>query len=171
MFKDMADTTGKRVLIGIDWHNSRFNLSLLEALRERGCRLIGWLPNTTSKMQSPDVELFGSFKTRRGKLEAQWVRENEKKVDRYAKIKIPGDAMAETFTYARFKRGAEKVGLRPINKEILLQDQAASDGDVLAHNRNVNSALEPLSQDPRLRGCAERKLPRFSHGFSATNEV
>ena len=146
MFKDMADTNGKRVLIGTDWHNSRFNLSLLEALRERGCRLIGWLPNTTSKMQSPDVELFGPFKTRRSKLEAQWVRENEKKVDRYAKIKIAGDAMVETFTYARIKRGAEKVGLRPINKEILLQDQAASDGDVLAHNRNVNSALDLLAR-------------------------
>ena len=146
MFPDMQDVEGKRVLIGTDWHNSRFNLEFLTTLRSKGGRLIGWLPNTTSKMQSPDVELFGPFKTLRSKLEKEWVRENQKKVDRYAKIEIAGRAMKQTFTYARIQEGSKKVGLRPINREALREEPAMNDGDVLQTTRCVESGLTTLRQ-------------------------
>ena len=95
-------------------------------------------------MQSPDVELFGPFKTLGSKLEKERVRENQKKVDRSAKIEIAGRTMKQTLTYARIQEGSKEVGLRPINREVLREEPAMKDGDVLKTTRCVESGLTTL---------------------------
>jgi hypothetical protein len=77
MFPDVANEDGKRVLWATDWHGSRFSLPFLHKMRNMGVVLVGWLPNTTSKMQSPDVELFGPFKSIRDKMERIYKRDNK----------------------------------------------------------------------------------------------
>ena len=61
-FPDLAPEDGKRVLWFADWHDSRVSKTFIDAMRDLGVVMVGWLPNCTSKMQLADVSLFGDFK-------------------------------------------------------------------------------------------------------------
>ncbi len=132
MYPDVADTPGKRVLWLTDWHDSRLCISLMRTLQKMGVVMMGWLPNTTSKMQSPDVALFGPFKARRDVLENTWVSHNPgRSVDKVAKVEIAGKALADTFTADRMRRGARDTGICPIDRQVLLSHPCIADGNVL----------------------------------------
>jgi len=103
MFPDVADEDGKRVLWITDFHGSRFSLKFINTMKKMGVVVAGWLPNTTSLMQSCDTTLFGPFKTRNKKKKKVWRQENlGKAMDKYTMVNLAGASYVETFTIPRY---------------------------------------------------------------------
>jgi len=130
MFPDVANKDGKRMLLATDWHSSRLDLNFLNKLRDMGVVLIGWLPNTTSKMQSPDVELFGVLKSHLTNMRDAFKRANpDVGIDRYETIRLAGCALIKTFNNEHCLAGAKKTGIAPFDPNVLLNHAAVFDGD------------------------------------------
>ena len=99
VFPDVADVPGKRVLLLVDWHNSRFSLDLLQAMRSSGIYMFGLIPNCTSKMQPMDVYMFGKLKSKLDKLQSIYISKNKlEKLSRNNRIEIAAQATQQIFT-------------------------------------------------------------------------
>jgi len=145
MYPDVEDKDGKRVLWLTDWHDSRLSPDFIESMRAMGVVMMGWLPNTTSKCQLPDVSLFGPFKSKRDSLEAKWANSNPgKMVNRKAKVLIACQAMAATFTRQRIFQGAKDTGMLPISRKALLAHPSIKDGDVIRLTTETRCAASLL---------------------------
>jgi len=145
MYPDVENKDGKRVLWLTDWHDSRLSLEFIESMRAMGVVMMGWLPNTTSKCQLPDVSLFGPFKSKRDSLEAKWANCNPgKMVNRKAKVLIACQAMAATFTRQRIFQGAKDTGMLPISRKALLAHPSIKDGDVIRLTTETRCAASLL---------------------------
>ena len=80
-----------------DMHRSRPYSGVLEKLRAIGVHLVVWLPNYMSKMQLPDVTMFGPLKKCRDKTERQWQTRNPmKEITREDKIRFAGEALVRS---------------------------------------------------------------------------
>ena len=139
VWPDVADEPGKRVLWLTDLHGSRLCVDLLSELKQTGIILIVWLPNCTSKMQSPDVAMFGPFKEKRDRIEREWTQKNpKKKVTRELKIKFAGQALVDACPSKVLRHGSKRTGLRPLDPNVLLSHSSIKDGD---YTRKVFSSL------------------------------
>ncbi len=132
MYPDVAPEPGKRVLWLTDWHDSRLSVNFIKQMRAIGVTMMGWLPNTTSKCQLPDVSLFGPFKAVRDRLETTWRNKTcSGKVDRIARIEVASKALVATFTKQRIMAGAQVTGMFPIDRRPLLEHPSVRDADVI----------------------------------------
>ena len=150
VWPDVADEPGKRVLWLTDMHGSRLCATLLDTLRRMGVLLVVWLPNCTSKMQAPDVSMFGPFKEARDKLEREWVAENpRKKVTREGMIRFASKALVKACHRTVLVKGARETGVRPLDREVLLNHPAIKDGDAArdAHSKVIGTNIKRSLQE------------------------
>ena len=135
VWPDVEDKDGKRVLWLTDMHGSRLYSALLDELKQMGVVLCVWLPNCTSKMQPPDVAMFGPFKEARDKLEREWVaRHPSQKITRADKIKFAGDALVKACHHTVLVAGARRTGILPLDPNILLNHPSMQDGSFRREN-------------------------------------
>ena len=146
MYPDVENKRGKRVLWMTDWHDSRLSFEFIDAMRNMGVVMIGWLPNITSKAQLPDVAIFGAFKSKRDNLEAMEVMKNPGvRIDRHKKIELACKAMSVTFNPNRIMKGARLTGMVPIDRKALLAHPNIHDGNTLYEASRSKLATSVLS--------------------------
>ena len=127
VWPDVGYNDGKRVLWLTDMHDSRL-YALLAELKQMGVVLCVWLPNSTSKMQPPDVASLGPLKEARDKLERQWVARNpNQKITRADKFKFAGDALVQACHHTVLVAGAKRAGILPLDPSILLNHPSMQD--------------------------------------------
>mmetsp|Transcript_36790 Transcript_36790/g.45960 ORF Transcript_36790/g.45960 Transcript_36790/m.45960 type:complete len:330 (+) Transcript_36790:1524-2513(+) len=128
---------GRKVCWITDFHNSRFDLNLLDQCAKAGIVLLGWIPNTTSYCQSPDVNAFGPFKAIREYIES--VEFSGKKVGRLEKIQIACRSLPKAFTQANTMNGLRDSGIFPFNRHVLTDLAVVKQGDRVRQLTNAAS--------------------------------
>ena len=118
MYPDVAPVDGRRVIWMTDWHTSRLNANFLQTLSDMGVELCGWLPNTTSKMQSPDVSIFSHFKR-----ELEWQKRKHRQTQNSALtlldiLKYASEAYYKTFDGKRCLQGLEETGISSLKTSL-----------------------------------------------------
>mmetsp|Transcript_20640 Transcript_20640/g.65875 ORF Transcript_20640/g.65875 Transcript_20640/m.65875 type:complete len:175 (+) Transcript_20640:138-662(+) len=144
-----ADEDQKRVLWLTDWHSSRLSYELLKELRAKGVILCGWLPNTTSLCQSPDVVHFGQMKSRMRSIAAS-ARYAGRLLTRIDRIAIAGKAYCQTFDRMNNIKGARRTGMLPPNRNVLLQNPAIEDGDKIQRVAQTVLATREFESDMKI---------------------
>ncbi|CAK8995005.1 Hypothetical protein (Fragment) [Durusdinium trenchii] len=146
MFPDVANEDGKRVLWLTEMHGSRLAKSLLDSLEEKGIVLIGWLPNCTSKCQSPDTDLFGPFKKALREKKAEWSNDNSGRADRVQMIGLAGETFIDICKPSLCLQGARRTGMQPVDRKVLLDHPSIKTGDVMALSEKARIGAERLEQ-------------------------
>ncbi|CAL4147523.1 unnamed protein product [Meganyctiphanes norvegica] len=107
----------KPVIVFTDWHETRCNHFLSQALDAKQIILIGLLPNTTHLLQPLDVSVFAPLKTAWKKTTSKYMKDQNEFIrqETFANVAIP-----LYYTYITKKNiisGFKKCGLHPFNEE------------------------------------------------------
>ena len=131
------------VLIYTDWHESRCNRYLSQALDAKEIILIGLLPNTTHLLQPLDVCVFFPLKAAWRKAAREYIKEDDEfiKQETFANVAIP--LYYKYVTKKNIESGFRKCGLYPF-------DDVAPDFSKLeantARKRPSTTLFEGISQ-------------------------
>lgn len=101
--------------------------------------IVGWIPNCTSYLQSPDVFCFGPFKSIRDLIEARLF--SGKKVSRVDKIALCMESYRKTFTFQACRIGLEQSGMLPFTRVGLLKMAITNQGDVIRNAQDGEAGM------------------------------
>ena len=112
-----ANNVKRPVIVFTDWHETRVNHHLSQALDAKQIIMIGLLPNTTHMLQPLDVSVFGPLKNAWKKASRSYLRANDEflKQDTFANVAIP--LYYKFSTRTNIQNGFRRCGLYPFNDD------------------------------------------------------
>ncbi|CAL4130810.1 unnamed protein product, partial [Meganyctiphanes norvegica] len=107
----------KPVIVFTDWHETRSNHFLSQALDAKQIILIGLLPSTTHLLQPLDVSVFAPLKAAWKKTERKYLKDQDDFIrqETFANVAIP--LYCTYITKKNIISGFKKCGLHPFNQE------------------------------------------------------